>query len=215
MLPRVLSMLAALLVGGAYRCGQAQDVLDVPHLFPETQALKALTGVYPGISVDRLRKLRPAASEAPYIGLKEVLAGDTVRYRVTTPTVRQSSTETNIFGISKLLGGDHVEGIDLWQPIGSADSALRSWRKTALLLRARLGNGQSLQCFTITRISGVTRFAIASADSISFGVALIEESHQPTVGGVITIPAIVDTFVTSRLDSYAPTRFARVSIPCP
>lgn len=212
MITRYFNLAFAAIVGTTETCGTRQDLVDLPNLFPDVPALAALTGVHPGMSVGNLRGLRKTAVPAPYIGLMELVNGDTIKYRMVSPPYRQSPREDVFFGRSRLLSASSIEGIDLWEPTTPMDSATRVWRDRAIRMRNR--DPRTVDCFTIGR-AGTTRVALGQRNGVWFGVALIEERQERDARGPITLPAIVDTFVTSELELYVPSRFKRQSMPCP
>jgi hypothetical protein len=196
----------ALVVVGTCR-GQ---VPTVSVLFPDVPSLAALKGVYPGISVGELLDLRKPV-EAPYLGLREVVDGDTVQYHVDKPTSRQSAVEDAIFGLSRLNRGAVVHGINSWEPTATPEKAEREWTKRVVGLQRRTRS--AVQCFT-TKRAGVTRTALAHEGNVWMGVQLIEKNTRRSYGGDITFPAVVITFVSTKIDAYAPTQFARDTIAC-
>ena len=180
-------------------------------LFPDVPSMTTLHGVFPGITIGELLRLRKAV-EAPYLGLREVVNGDTIQYHVDNTTSHQSPIEDALFGRSALNRAGTVFGINSWEPTDSPDTAERKWTNRVIALQARVN--REVQCFT-TRRAGVTRTALAHRDSVWLGVQLIEKQTRPSFGGEVTFPAIVVTFVATKLDPYAPVRFARTPIACP
>jgi len=187
------------------------QVPTAAELFPDVPSMAALQKVFPGISVGELLDIRKPV-EAPYLGLREVVNGDTVQYQVDNPTSRQSPIEDVLFGHSTVNRAAIVFGINSWEPTNPPSSAERKWTNRVMALRSRMS--EEVQCFT-TRRAGFTRTALAHRDSVWFGVQLIEKQTRPSVGGDVTFPAIVVTFVATKLDPYAPARFARTPIACP
>jgi hypothetical protein len=193
-------------------CGTNTNDVDVAQLFPDVPQLAALTGVRPGMSVSELRGRRKAAVSAPYIGMMETLNGDTIKYRMVSPPARQSPSEDVLFGVSRLLGTDSIDGIGLWEHVTPMDSAARVWTDRAMRMHSR--DPHNVDCFSISR-SGTTRVAVAQYNGTWFGVALIEERHERDFRGPITLPAALETFVTSRLELYVPKQFKRQPLSCP
>lgn len=209
---RTLGLTLAAVLGTTGTCGTRANPVDVPQLFPDVPQLAALNGVRPGMSVGELRALRKGAVSAPYVGLMETVDRDTIRYRMVSPPLRQSPTEDIVLGSSRLLDASSIDGIDLSQPTASMDSATRAWRERVVRMRGR--DQRTADCFTISRAS-ITRFALAHRGEVWFGVALIEERHERDARGPITFPAVLNTFVTSRLELYVPNEFTREPLSCP
>lgn len=209
---RIFALTLAVVTSISSVCNPGRVGVDVAKLFPDVPALAALRGVHPGMTAGELRSLRKSATPAPYIGLTETLNGDTIKYRMASPPARQSASEEVVLGAIQLLDGDSIDGIDLWQPASGPDSATQVWsgRATQMLRR----NQGALDCFTIMR-AGKTRFALSQREGVWFGVALIEEHQERDIRGPITFPAIVDTFVSSRLELYVPRNVVREQFPCP
>jgi hypothetical protein len=186
------------------------QVPTVATLFPDVPSLTALKEVFPGITVGQLLALRNP-TQANYVGLREVLAGDTVEYRVENPTSRQSVLEDALFGRSRLSPTAIIYAINSWEPTDPS-AAEQKWMGRAIALQART-HGE-VECFT-TKRAGITRTALSRQDNLWLGVQLIEERKMRSLGEERVIPPIVITFASTKLDSYVPSQFSREPITCP
>lgn len=187
------------------------QVPAVAILFPDVPSLATLEGVVPGMSVAQLLELRKP-SEAPYLGLREVINGDTVEYRVDHPTGRQSVAEDALFGPSTLNRKAIVYGINSWERSASPDTAERIWKTRLIALEGRTDG--RVQCFA-TKRAGVSRTALARSGNVWLGVQLIERRTMRSLGGDVVSPAIVISFASTQLDPYVPPQFPRETMTCP
>jgi hypothetical protein len=204
-----LTIVALILAATSGTCrGQ---VPEVAGLFPDVPPMAALRGVFPGMRVEQLLQIRKAVL-APYIGMHEVVNGDTVEYRVDRPTSIQSEIENSLLGPSKLDPDATVYAIDVWDPTESPNEAEQKWTYHTIALQART-NG--MQCF-VTKRAGVSRTALAQYGRLWLGVQLIEKRLLRSFGGdVRTVPPIVITFVSTKLEPYVPAEFPREATTCP
>jgi hypothetical protein len=177
------------------------------------------------MSVAALRKLRPRAEVAPYVGLSEPLNGDTIWYRIPDPPIRKSGTEGMFARVFGGFDSQTIEALHLHHSIGKsagqkldstdltalADSAERLWSDRARSLRKRFGG---MECFAMKR-RGFVKMALAKSGEIWLGAALIQSRTYPIRDGEVFFPPALHTFVTSRLEYYAPSTMTRDALICP
>lgn len=182
---------------------------SIRDLLPSDTTLAALGRVRIGMTKRELKQARPGVEPAPYVGLREVVRGDTIKY-IFRPSDDRLSDES-LMPIGAVPEEDaQLMGVDLWHYV----PAHEGHGIQRVVEFARSPDAPAASCFRYVHGPASVAGATVVKSGLTIGKLAYSRQTYESVYGRVVAPPLIRTFVAADERLIIHPALTRESVEC-